>query len=46
MTQVEPERTILVIDDERAIREVGKLLLEQKGYRVLTAGGGEEVRQP
>jgi CheY-like chemotaxis protein len=39
-----PERhvRILMIDDEASGRKLIKLLLEQAGYRVLTAPGGEE----
>lgn len=33
-------RTILLVDDEEAIRLLGKMILEQKGYQVLTAGDG------
>ncbi len=32
--------TILLIDDESAIREVGKVVLSQSGYKVLTADDG------
>jgi signal transduction histidine kinase/ActR/RegA family two-component response regulator len=32
--------TILLVDDEQAILEVGRYLLESLGYRVLTADGG------
>jgi two-component system cell cycle sensor histidine kinase/response regulator CckA len=35
--------TILMVDDEEAIRLLGKTILEQKGYRVLTAGDGRET---
>jgi DNA-binding NtrC family response regulator len=38
-----PERsTILIIDDEPAVRNVTRTLLERAGYRVLTASGGAE----
>jgi len=33
---------ILVIDDEKSIREVFTVLLEEKGYRVESAGTGAE----
>jgi len=36
-------KTILFVDDEEAIRDLGKTILEQKGYRVLTAGEGREA---
>ena len=35
--------TVLLIDDEEVILEVGKDLLEAMGYRVLTAGDGKEA---
>lgn len=34
--------TILVVEDEEMLREVVKVLLESKGYAVLTAGDGKE----
>lgn len=36
-------KTILLVDDEEAIRELGKTILEQNGYYVLTAGDGREA---
>ncbi len=35
--------TILVVDDEPTIRHLGKTVLEQLGYRVLVAEGGEQA---
>ena len=35
--------TILLVDDEDAIREVGREWLSQSGYRVLTASTGEQA---
>jgi PAS domain S-box-containing protein len=35
--------TILLVDDEEALREVGVLTLESMGYQVLTAASGEEA---
>jgi two-component system, cell cycle sensor histidine kinase and response regulator CckA len=35
--------TILLVDDEETVREVGKELLEDFGYRVITAMGGREA---
>ncbi|HZR45084.1 MAG TPA: response regulator, partial [Candidatus Manganitrophaceae bacterium] len=37
------DRTILVVDDEEAIRLLGKTILEHDGHRVLTAGDGLEA---
>ncbi len=35
--------TILLVDDEKMIVEVGRELLEELGYAVLTAGSGQEA---
>jgi len=35
--------TILVVDDEEVIRELGRRLLTRAGYKVLTAGTGTEA---
>jgi nitrogen-specific signal transduction histidine kinase/CheY-like chemotaxis protein len=35
--------TILLVDDEQMIRDIGKAVLEQSGYRVITAEDGEEA---
>jgi PAS domain S-box-containing protein len=35
--------TILIVDDEQAIIEVTKELLEAKGFRVMAAGSGQEA---
>jgi CheY-like chemotaxis protein len=35
--------TILLVDDEPPIRELGKRILERAGYKTLTAGDGEEA---
>jgi len=40
--QVGAGRTILIIDDEPAVRNVTRTLLERAGYTVLTAAGGVE----
>jgi len=36
-------RTVLVVDDEEAVRALASEILELLGYRVLTAGGGREA---
>jgi CheY-like chemotaxis protein/nitrogen-specific signal transduction histidine kinase len=39
-----PERaTILVVDDERAVRDIGVRMLERAGYATLAAGEGREA---
>jgi CheY-like chemotaxis protein len=35
--------TVLLVDDEEIVREVGGSMLERLGYRVLSAGGGREA---
>ncbi|MBN2201573.1 response regulator [bacterium] len=37
------QETVLFVDDEEVIRRMGKRMLEKFGYRVLTAGDGEEA---
>lgn len=36
-------RTILVVDDEKRLRELVRAYLEQEGFRVVTAGDGQEA---
>jgi PAS domain S-box-containing protein len=40
---VEQQATILLVDDEEALREVGTEILEAYGYHVLTAVSGEDA---
>ncbi len=35
--------TILIVDDEEAIRQMARMMLEQAGYTVILAGNGEEA---
>ncbi len=42
-TVVRGSETILLVDDEEMIIEVGQVILEKLGYRVLVARGGEEA---
>lgn len=35
--------TILIVDDEPTVRLIAQRVLEMRGYRILTAAGGEEA---
>jgi CheY-like chemotaxis protein len=37
------EETVLLVDDEKMVLEVGQAMLEKLGYRTLTAGSGKEA---
>ena len=37
------DETILLVDDEEAILDVGRTMLEELGYNVMIAGGGREA---
>jgi CheY-like chemotaxis protein len=41
----EPEKTILVVDDDREVREVALAVLERAGYRVLEAASGDDAHR-
>ncbi|MBI5586090.1 MAG: response regulator [Deltaproteobacteria bacterium] len=41
--EVQGEETVLLVDDEEIIRELGADLLEDRGYRVLLAADGREA---
>src|SRR5260221_5935377 len=40
---IEPEKTVLVVDDDREVREVALAVLEAAGYRVIEAASGDEA---
>jgi CheY-like chemotaxis protein len=40
---ISEKRTILLVDDEAMILEIGRLVLERAGFRVVTAGDGLEA---
>ena len=40
---IEPAKTILVVDDDRDVREVAVAVLEAVGYRVIEAESGDEA---
>ena len=42
---LEAKRTILLVDDDDAVRELGTRILERAGYHVLTAANGKEALQ-
>ena len=37
------EKTVLVVDDEEALRTLAAKLIERRGHKVLTAGSGTEA---
>ena len=43
MVKAVEKSTILVVDDEAAIRDLGRTILENYGYRVLVAADGTEA---
>src|SRR5690348_9291601 len=43
MQQTDPQATILVVDDNAQNRALAQSTLEDEGYRILTATGGEEA---
>jgi len=42
---IEPEETILVVDDDSAVREVALAVLEAAGYRVIEAVSGDDAHR-
>src|SRR3954466_7276891 len=42
---IEPAKTILVVEDDRDVREVALAVLEGAGYRVLEAANGDNAYQ-
>ena len=40
---IEPVKTILVVDDDRDVREVALAVIEGAGYRVLEAANGDDA---
>jgi CheY-like chemotaxis protein len=42
-TPITGSGTVLLVDDEATIRQVGQLMLEHLGYAVITASGGREA---
>jgi CheY-like chemotaxis protein len=42
-TMIDPENTILVVEDDRDVREIAVAVLEAARYRVLEAASGDEA---
>jgi len=42
-TRMKPKRTILCVDDNEQSLSIRKVMLETRGYRVVTCTGGEEA---
>ena len=40
---IEPVRTILVVEDDRDVRDIAVAVLEEAGYRVLEAESGDDA---
>lgn len=40
---MDKKKTILIVDDEEIVRDVGRKILEEFGYKVVTAKNGEEA---
>lgn len=41
--EFEPSRTVLIVDDERDVRTVARIMLERAGYNVVEAANGREA---
>ena len=42
---IEPAKTVLVVEDDREVREVALAVLEAAGYRVLEAASGDDAHR-
>jgi len=42
---IEPEKTVLVVDDDRQVREVALAVIEAAGYRVIEAVSGDDAHR-
>ncbi len=43
MSETQPSRTLLVVDDEQSLRGALEFMFTREGYKVLTAANGEEA---
>jgi len=41
----EPDKTVLVVEDDRLVREVALTVLEEAGYRVFEAASGDDAHR-
>jgi CheY-like chemotaxis protein len=42
---IEPAKTVLVVDDDREVRQVALAVLEMAGYRVIEAASGDDAHR-
>ncbi len=42
---IEPAKTVLVVEDDREVRQVALAVLEMAGYRVLEAASGDDAHR-
>jgi CheY-like chemotaxis protein len=42
---IEPAKTVLVVEDDREVREVALAVLEAAGYRVIEAASGDDAHR-
>jgi CheY-like chemotaxis protein len=45
LRMIEPAKTILVVEDDRDVREIAAAVLETEGYRVLEASTGDDAHR-
>jgi CheY-like chemotaxis protein len=43
VNEIQPETTVLLVDDEETLRSIGKVLLKALGFSTITAANGREA---